>query len=93
MFFSVITKNLVTFKRWDEIKDEKLYYYGGSLKNPTFRERIHEKPIHAGELSKKRGGLGQFADLKGGLGKKRGGVFERGVDTPMKTMFPLYIVF
>ena len=38
MFFSVITKNLkweiltknlVTFKRWDGIQDEKCYYYGG----------------------------------------------------------------
>ena len=35
----------------------------------------------------KKGGLGQFADLKeGGLGKKEGVVFWRGVDTPMHTM-------
>ena len=61
MFFSVITKNLnweiltknlVTFKRWDGVKDEKFYYYGGSLKNPIFRG-VHEKPIHI--LSKKWG--------------------------------------
>ena len=47
MFFSVITKNLnwgiltknlVTFKRWDGVKDEKFGYYGGSLKNLIFRE-------------------------------------------------------
>ena len=37
MFFSVITKNLVTFKRWDGVKDEKFEYYGGSPKNPIFR--------------------------------------------------------
>ena len=46
IFFSVITKNpsreiltkdLVTFKRYDRVKDEKLYYFGFSLKNPTFR--------------------------------------------------------
>ena len=45
MFFSVITKNLnlemltknlVTFKRWDAVKYEKLYY-GSSLKNPILR--------------------------------------------------------
>ena len=45
MFFSVITKklnheiytkNLVTFKRWDGVKDEKFQYHGGSLKNLTF---------------------------------------------------------
>ena len=28
MFFSVITKNLVTFKRWDGVKDEKLTLWG-----------------------------------------------------------------
>ena len=47
MFFSVITKNLnweiltknlVTLKRWDGVKDEKFDYYVGSLKNPIFRE-------------------------------------------------------
>ena len=36
------------------------------------------------------GGLGQFADLwgggGGGLGKKEGGVFWGGIDTPMHTM-------
>ena len=38
-----------------------------------------------GGLSKK-GVLGQFADLKGGLARKRGVVFLRGVDTPIHTM-------
>ena len=42
MFFSVMTKNLnweistknlVTFKRWDEVNDEKFQYYRNSLKN------------------------------------------------------------
>ena len=28
----------------------------------------------------------EFADLRGGLEKKRGGVFEEGGDTPMHTM-------
>ena len=46
MFFSIITKNLnwdiltknlVTFKRWNGVKDEKFKYYGGSMKNPIFR--------------------------------------------------------
>ena len=36
----------------------------------------------------KNGGLGQFADLKGGLARKMGGVFLRGwgVDTLMPIM-------
>ena len=47
MFFSVITKNLnwelltknlVTFKRCDGVKDEKFEYYGGPLKNSIFKE-------------------------------------------------------
>ena len=33
---------------------------------------VHEKPIYWGELPK-RGGFGQFSDLRGGLAKKRGG--------------------
>ena len=32
------------------------------------------------------GGLGQFAALRGGLARKREGVFEEGFDTPMHTM-------
>ena len=72
MFFSVITnnlnweiltKNLVTFKRWDGVKDEKFEYYGGSLKNSIFRG-THEKTIYRGELPKK-GVFGQFVDLRG----------------------------
>ena len=47
MFFSVITKNLnweiltknlVTFKRWHGVKDEKFSCYRVSLKSPIFRE-------------------------------------------------------
>ena len=45
VFFSVITKNLnreilnknlVTFKRWDGINDEKFLYYGSLLKKKYF---------------------------------------------------------
>ena len=32
----ILTQNLVTFKRWDGVKDEKFKYYGGSLKNSIF---------------------------------------------------------
>ena len=30
--WEILTKNLVTLKRWYEVKDEKFGYYGGSLK-------------------------------------------------------------
>ena len=45
----ILTKNLVTFKRWDWVQDEK-FCYGGSLKNP-----ILKKPVYRGELPKKTG--------------------------------------
>ena len=38
-----------------------------------------KKPIYRGDCLKR--GLGQFADLRGGLVKKRGMVFLRGVNT------------
>ena len=45
------TKNLVTFKRWDGVNDEKFQYCGSSLKNPIFWRAVgwgggvHEKTI------------------------------------------------
>ena len=33
-----LTKNLVTFKRWDGVKEEKFKCYRGSLKNLIFRD-------------------------------------------------------
>ena len=36
--WEMLTKNLVTFKRQDGVKDEKFQYYGNSLKNLIFRE-------------------------------------------------------
>ena len=55
----ILTKNLVNFKRWDGIKDEKFEYYGGSLKNPIFRGgegRGSQKTIYEGNCLK-RGSL------------------------------------
>ena len=43
------------------------------------------KPIYIGRLPKK-GGLGQFVGLGGGLARKRGWCFSGGGDTPMLTM-------
>ena len=88
MFFSVInknlnweilTKNLVTFKRWDGVKMKNLNiirvhwktrFLGGGL--------LTRKQYIGGKRLKKPGwgGLGQFADLKGGgLDEKEGVVF------------------
>ena len=64
MFFSVIAKNLngeivtkklVTFKKWDGVKEK--FCYGGSLKNLIFKVGVHEKPIYRGELPKRVGSL------------------------------------
>ena len=77
MFFSVtpknlnwemLTKNLVAFKIWDVVKDEKFEYYGDSLKILVFTGREADKmSIYRGKLPKKDG-LGQLADLTGGRG-------------------------
>ena len=59
-------------------------YFGGSLKNLIFRGGF-TKNQYIGGLSKE-GGLGKFADLRGGLDKKeRDGVFE-GVLIPQCTL-------
>ena len=51
---------------------------GGSRKNPSFRGG-HEKPIYrGGGALPKKGELGQFADLRGGLARKKRVVFLRG---------------
>ena len=61
MFFSVITKNfnwelltknLVSFKRWDGVK-----YYGGSLKNSIFRGQSF--------ANSSKGWVGEFGDFAG----------------------------
>ena len=75
----ISTRNLVTFKRWDGVKDEKFQYDEVSLKNLVFRGREgHEKSIHRGKLPKRKG-LGQFADLRENFQEKRRGyVFDGG---------------
>ena len=97
MFFSVITKNLnreiltnnlITFKRWDRVKNEKIHYYVGSLKNPIFREGVQEKPIYKGELPKK-GNLNSLHIQGEGLEKKRRRCFKRGL-IPQFTLCSLW---
>ena len=34
--WEILTKNLITLKRWDRVKNEKFYYSRVSLKNPIF---------------------------------------------------------
>ena len=89
MLFFVITKNLnleilsknfVTFKSWDGVKDEHFQYYGGSLKNPIFRGKGFTKNQDIGGNCLKGGRL-RFCRSKGSLVKK-----GEGVDIPMHTM-------
>ena len=54
----------------------KIRLLGGRCSRNTNAER---------ELPKK-GGLDSLLNSRGGLGKKEGGVFLRGVDTPMHTI-------
>ena len=89
MFFSIITKNsnwevltknLVTFKRWDRIKYEKLWYFGRSLKSLTLKG--------VGQLTKTQYRGGDFLK-KGAWQEREGCCFWEGVDTPMHTMYQL----
>ena len=34
--WEISTKNLVTFKEWDGVNDEKFSYHGSSLKDPIY---------------------------------------------------------
>ena len=64
MFFSIITKNLnwgiltknlVTFKRWDWVRMKNFNILGGSPKNMIFTGGSQKKAIYRGELPKKEG--------------------------------------
>ena len=67
-----VTKNLVTFKRWGGVKDEKFEYYGGSLKNPIFRgEGFTKKQYIGGDCLKMRACA--VCRFDGGFAKKREG--------------------
>ena len=71
--WEILTKNLLTFKRWDGVKDWKFWYYDGSLKNPIFKG---EKPgfvknqYNGGNYLKR--GAWRVCRFKGGLAKKGG---------------------
>ena len=47
-------------------------YYGSSLKNPILREGARKTNISGRSELRKRGELGQFADLGGKFAKKSG---------------------
>ena len=58
--------------RW-ELRIKEIAYYGGPLKN-----LISSVESQKSNILSKNGVLGQFADLRGHLAKKLGGVFEWG---------------
>ena len=83
----ILTKNLVTFRRWDGVKGENFEYYGGSLKNSIFRGGLMKNQYMGGGCLTEGGGAWTVCRFKGGLGEKEGGsVFEGGIDTLMHTM-------
>ena len=59
---------------------------GGSLTNLTVKGGLQKIQYRGGRLPKK-GGLELFADLKGGLARKRGFVFFRGGLRPQCTLW------
>ena len=49
--------NLITFKRWGGVKDEKFWYYGNSLKNPIFNEGVTKNQYIGGDCLKREEGM------------------------------------
>ena len=74
--WEILTKNLVTFKRWDGVKDEKFQYYAGLLKIRFIGGS--QKTTYSRKFSKKRGSWAACI-INGGAWQKRGAVFLRGV--------------
>ena len=83
MFFSVITKNLdwkiltknlVTFKRWDGVIKNLILW---RITEKSDFQKWFTKTNIQGRLPKKAERLGKFADLRGGLAKKWRVVFLR----------------
>ena len=75
----MINKNIflvITKKDWNGIKDEKLKYFLGSLKNLIFRGEVHEKHIEGGLPEK---GAWIVCRFNRGHGKKERVVFLRGM--------------
>ena len=58
--WEIFTKNLVTFKRWDGVNNEKFQYYGCSLKNPFFGGGGGRGFMNIEGNCLKRGSLGIF---------------------------------
>ena len=92
MFFSVITKNLnweiltknlVTFKRWMGLRMKSFSIMGVHWKI-RFLGEIHEKPIYSEGLPKK--GAWTVFRFKKGFSKKEGVVLLTGVDTQTHAM-------
>ena len=81
----ILTKNLVTFKRWDGVKDKKLWYYGCSLKNPSLMWGFTKNQYIRG-ICLKSGPWTVFR-FKRGLAKKRGGGALEGGLIPQCTLW------
>ena len=84
-----MTKNLVTFKGWDWVKEMKNFYVIGVHRKIWFLGggRFTKNQSIGGIVS---GGLGQFADLEGeGIWVKKRGWF----DTPIHTMGKQFRVY
>ena len=81
LFTESLTKNSVTFKRWDGVRDENFNIMGVRWNIRLLGRRGLEKTIYRGYLPK-RGtggrGLGQFPDLRWSWQKRRGGGFFEG---------------
>ena len=74
--WEILTKNLVTFKNWNRLR-MKNFDIRGLMKNTIFWGEEFTKNQYVRGIPSK-GGLGQFADLRGPAWRKRGGCFWGG---------------
>ena len=85
LIWEILTKNLVTFKKYNELRMKNFNVLGAHWKIPLLGGEFMKDRHRGGDCLKR--GLGPFSNLKGGLARKRGWCFWAGVDTPMHTMF------
>ena len=87
-----ISTFLVTFKNWDGVKDEKLWYFWSSQKNPMLKGSSGNINIGGNCLKRVAGTVCRCNGVNGGRGegvlaRKRWVVFLRELDTPLHTVF------
>ena len=71
--WEILTKNLITFKGWDGVNNEKFSCHGSSLKDPIYRgggRCVKKLVLGVGVMNWLKRGAWIVCRFKRGLGKK-----------------------